>query len=594
MGMRSIGIDLGTSNTLVARINSEGQPEIVEINSNKMVPSVVYIEETAGNIVVGSGALDMWADSSFDPARSFRRWKLQMGEDHIVSILPLGDTGVGRIEVSPERLTTYMVEHVVDEISHGDDGEEIESILVTVPHGWRREKPEKCRATRLAAEQARFNGQSVAVQKITVSEPVAAAAYWLWVTRQNRPDGEFVDKTMMVCDIGGGTFDISLVLIGDIDKPLDVIDAINNDMAGDYADALVCAMVCKQFNQKFGTQYPEDAESILQSIESKSISWLRSWFLVVKEQFKEKLSLRAEQITKMNQSLNEIKPFQHAFVDGDGNHLQFSMGVIDLLQCLEPFFDEGRKLLRTFLGKVQAQRLPYAVVFAGGGSRITGVRENMIAPVLREFFKENEVDKVLQRIEPNKGKLDLAIALGAALIANGVVSVQERLLHNIGMIGHLVDSPPLIDALNLPKSTEKIVLTPIVKRGEVLPVKVTSSDIGLPCTMQPGEDLDLEIVIDDDSQDPWVQHFVVPHPATGGATQGLVWVIEADTDGALTIHLQPQKGQLVTVQGRLERKRTGRASIVFAQELNKNKQAGLPRVNPKVLVDAIKKLRGKP
>lgn len=591
MGMKSIGIDLGTSNTLVARINSEGQPEIVEINSNKMVSSVVYIEETAGNIVVGSGALDMWADSSFDPTRSFRRWKLQMGEDHIVSTLPLGDTGANKIEVSPEKLTTYIVEHVVNEISHGDDGEEIESILVTVPHGWRREKPEKCRATRLAAEQARFNGQGVAVHNITVSEPVAAAAYWLWTTRQNRPSEEFINKTMMVCDVGGGTFDISLVLIGDVDKPLDVIDAINNDMAGDYADALICALVCKQFNQQFKTGYPEDAEGILQSIESNSIPWLRGWFLDVKEQFKEKLSLRAEQMTKMNKSLSEIKPIQHAFSDGDGNHLQFSLGVADFFQCLEPFFDEGRKLLRTFLGKVQPQRLPYVVVFAGGGSRITGVRENMIAPVLREFFKGNEADEVLHRIEPNRGKLDLAIALGAALIANGVVSVQERLLHDIGMIGHL-DSPALRDALNLPKATEKIVLTPIIKRGEVLPAKVTSSDLGLPCSMQPGEDLELELVIDDDSQDPWVQHFVVPHPATG-ARQSLEWVVEADTDGALTIHLQPKKGQMVSVQGRLERKRTGRASIVFAQDLNKNKQAGLPRVNPTDLINAMKKLGGK-
>ncbi|MBV5338778.1 MAG: Hsp70 family protein [Deltaproteobacteria bacterium] len=592
MGMRSIGIDLGTSNTLVARINSDGQPVIVEIDNYSMVPSVVYIEETAGNKVVGNGALEMWADPSFDPVRSFRRWKLQMGEDHASSILPLGGTETGKIEVSPERLTTYMVEYVVEKISHGDDGEEIESILVTVPHGWRREKPEKCRATRMAAEQARFNGQGIAVQKITVSEPVAAAAYWLWITRKNRPAEEFVNKTMMVCDIGGGTFDISLVLIGDIDKPLDVIDAINNDIAGDYADALICALVCKQFNQQFKTEYPENADEILLAIEGNTISWLRTWFLDVKKQFKEKFSVRAEQVTKMGKSLNEIKPFQHSFVDGDGNHLQFSMGFADFLQCLEPFFEEGKKLLRTFLEKVPAQRLPYAVVFAGGGSRITGVKEKMIAPVLQEFFKGNEADEVLKRIEPNSDKLDRTIALGAALIANGVVSVQERLLHDIGIIGSLDNYDALRDALNLPKATEKILLTPIIKRGEVLPAKVTSSDLGLSCAVQPGESLDLDFVIDDDSQDPWVQHFVAPHPATG-ARQSLEWIVEADTDGALTIHLQPKKGQMVSVQGRLERKRTGRATIVLAQDINQNKQSGLPRVSPTALIEAMKKLGGK-
>ena len=137
-----------------------------------------------------------------------------------------------------------MVEYVVGELSKGDLGREtIESVLITVPHGWRRENPEKCRKTRLAAAQAKVGNKNITVQELTVSEPVAAAAYWLWEARRKGLGEALQGKTVLVCDIGGGTFDLSLVRVGGENKPLDVVDAVNNNIAGNYVDALLLAWV---------------------------------------------------------------------------------------------------------------------------------------------------------------------------------------------------------------------------------------------------------------------------------------------------------------------------------------------------------------
>lgn len=588
--MAKIGIDLGTSNTLVAKLNSEGQPEIIEIDGDRMIPSIIYVESTGGNSPVGKQAEDMWADPAFDPDRSFRRWKLTMGEDCVIRKLRVGGAGADEIQMTPEKLTTYMVEHVVRSISQGHDGEPVDSVLVTVPHGWRREKPEKCRATRMAAADAKYNGKPITVQQITVSEPVAAAAYWLWQTRQNQSTDDFTHKTLMVCDVGGGTFDISLVLVGDINKPLDVIDAINNDFAGDYVDALILAWVCRQFNAAHNTTYPEKAEEILDKIASHDLPLLRGWSLLARNEFKEKLSQRIEQVMKSERKIEDVKAVQYSFDDHSGNHLKVSMGINEYLSCLEPFYEESRNLIRTFLNKIPPSRLPYSVVFAGGGSRIYGLRDRVVLPVLKEFFSEAEANRIMNRIEPNKGKLDQAIVMGAALIANGIVSVQERLLHDIGFVAELPKI--LLEELKLPVDTKDVLIMPLIEKGKPLPTSFKSSELGIKSSMKAEKDIDIQIVIDDESDDLWIQKWSIPHPSGGKQKQLLEWVIDADNDGALTIHLRPEKGSSTVCEGRIERKKTGRASIVIGGDLDDIK-GNWPRVRPEVLRSAIERLGSK-
>ena len=582
-----LGVDLGTSNTLVARIGSAGKPEIVQIDGDTMIPSVICIEEEGGNPTFGYAALDMW-ESGYDTDKTFKRWKLKIGEECVISRIKTGSKGTEEYVVTPEELTKLMIEYVIRTVSHGDDGMPVESILVTVPHGWRRESPEKCRATRIASAMAKVEGKPVTVQEITVSEPVAAAAYWLWITRQNSSPEDFVGKTLLVCDVGGGTFDLSLVEVGPVEKPLDVIAAGNNEYAGDYIDALLCAYVCGQFNRHCGTDYPMKADGVLEKILTGEITSLRQWFMTCKG-MKEKLSERISQVLLRKKPLENVKQLSQSFDDPLSNkHLQITLGPKEFLDLIEPFYEHGKELLNTFLNKIPRDKFPYAVVFAGGGSRVYGVREHVVMPVLEKLAGPGASDKILTRIVPNKGNMDQAIALGAALIANGIVSVQERLLHDVGII--LEASEIYARALNLPNDGKQFILTPLLAKGSLLPAVVNSNDFGLPAMIAAGETLEIKIVIDDESHDPWIQTWEVAHPVWGKEAY-ITWIAEADADGALTLHFFSEKGQNITLQGRLERNKTGKASIVIGY-LSDQKYDGLPRVYPDKLKEAHEKIWG--
>lgn len=553
-----LGIDLGTTYTLVAGLSEDKEPKLLSyFGDMKMIPSCIYIEEPAGNLLVGKPALDAWANSDYNPANSFLRWKPEMGQNKILRTLQIGRPP-RPFPVTPEYLTKCLVEYVINELTKDRGDLKIESILVTVPHGWRRENPDKCRATRNAAAQARTGNRNLTVQQFTVSEPVAAAAYWLWDARKRGLSGELQGKTLLVCDIGGGTLDLSLVRLEGARSPLDVVDAANNYVAGDYVDALLCAWVCGQFNSRFGTRYPTSAEDVLQELAGVKLPWLRGWFLDVRG-MKHELSEHFSQVT--NRPGSPLKPTRsRTFDDMSGHTLPIRLTLEDFTACAEPFYAAGRALIQEFLTRNRGQ-LPYAVLMAGGGSRIAGVREHILAPVLRQFYSAEEADKVLDRTPVNRQRTDEAIALGAALIANGIIQVQERLLNQIGMM--ILLQKELAEKLGVP-SNQPVLLIPVLKKGAILPARATNSDLGLLNKMAiiSSKQVDLEVVVDDDPNDPMVQRWTLSHPG-GGRAQSVQWEMIADQDGVLTLRLQPAQGNTVEVFGRLERTLVERAHVFY-------------------------------
>ncbi len=578
--MVHLGIDLGSSNTLVARLTPSGEPEILQIDNEKMIPSCIYIEPPAGNPTVGKLALDMWADQQYDITRSFHAWKPYVGENRVLGTL---DVAGGSKEITPEYLTTLMIEYIVGELSRGRlGGEHIESVLITVPHGWRRVSPEKCRAMRRAAEQAKVGDRKITVQQLTVSEPVAAAAYWVWEAKKNKDlFNELQNKVLLICDIGGGTFDLSLVQVH-IDNQalmLNVVDAANNNVAGNYVDALLCAWVCRQFNDKYRTNYPTTAQGVIEQLPSMPI--LREWYLQVRG-MKHTLSDRE---AKRRETRPYPYPVQRSFRDSERNLLDLSLSIDTFKQQAESFYTASCNLIREFLAHNREQ-LPYAVLLAGGGSRIVGVREHVLEPALQHFYSPKELSSVLDRISVNQRKTDEVIALGAALIANKVVSVQERLLNHIGLVVNIATD--LSRKLGLPGHGQKVLIIPLLSRGTPLPATYDSKALGVPTTLSEGRDLELWLVIDDDPEDPWVQYWKLSHP--GGGMQVVQWQIEVDTDGVLTLRLKPEKAKSLEVTGRWERIRDGRATLIVG-ELPDGKGRMFPRVTPDRLREAYEQGR---
>lgn len=592
--MVHVGIDIGTSNTVVALVNGGGMPEVRTIGADgQLVPSAVAVTEGQALIDVGRDAVDAWSNPDHDRRGVFRRWKLQMGDDECFRTMRLGDAMSDPVDITPEWLTTQLVEHVLKSLSSGVGGEEVESVLVTVPHGWRRDKPQKCRATRQAAEAAKVEKAgadvSVKVQQKTVSEPVAAAAFCLWAAqREGGPDWEreFAGKHILVCDVGGGTCDLSLVRVSEGNAPLAVVDAINNDYAGDYVTALIMARATEQYNKEYDAALDTDPDSILSALSAAPPATLRARFLAL-QAFQQLVSDGIAGAAKRGDALTRPKRVALDCWDEPDRLIKFELNGEQFAETLEPFYAKGRKLVASFLGGRHSDERPYAVVFAGGGSRIAGVEQRMVAEALRELGIA-DVDRVIARLKINDARTDQAIALGAALIANDLVKVEERLLNDVGLVAEVGEE--LCKVLGIP-SGGQVLLLPVLKKGAVLPATYDTEVDGFLTEVSAGQGHPFTIVIDDDPADPFVQPWNAALPPGNGSHECSV-VVVAGQDGGLTVTLKFVDGSAAEWEGSLARTKSGRASLVFRalQQVPENRN-GMPRVSLEQLRDAVATVR---
>ncbi|GAA5786827.1 Hsp70 family protein [Chitiniphilus shinanonensis] len=177
-----IGIDLGTTNSLVA-IWRDGQAELVpNAHGHVLTPSVVGLDEQ-GRVLVGLAAREQLLT---EPQRTAALFKRYMGSDHVFK---LGDQ-----RFRPEELSALVLKSLKDDAER-HLGEPVTEAVITVPAYF---SDAQRKATRIAGELA-----GLRVERL-LNEPTAAAlAYGL----HQRDD----EKTFLVFDLGGGTFDVSIL-----------------------------------------------------------------------------------------------------------------------------------------------------------------------------------------------------------------------------------------------------------------------------------------------------------------------------------------------------------------------------------------------
>ncbi len=177
-----IGIDLGTTNSLVAYLTDDGPRIIANALGEHLTPSVVGVDDD-GTLLVGAAAKELQVVKPTQCAALFKRY---MGTDHMMKL--------GKREFTPEELSSIVLRSLRNDAS-AHFGEEVSQAVITVPAYFNNRQRE---ATIRAGEIAGLH-----VRRI-VNEPTAASlAYGL--------HGSGEDKTLLVFDLGGGTFDVSLV-----------------------------------------------------------------------------------------------------------------------------------------------------------------------------------------------------------------------------------------------------------------------------------------------------------------------------------------------------------------------------------------------
>jgi len=414
---RAVGIDLGTTNSVIAAV-SGGRPTVVpNATGSRTTPSVVAFTE-AGALLVGDAACRQAVLNPHGTVHSAKRFAGrrydEVGREAAEVVFDVvGDGGLARFDVkgrryAPEEISALVLRSLIDEAA-STLGERIDRAVVTVPAHFDD-------AQRTATREA---GRLAGLEILRlINEPTAAAlAYGLHLRQR---------QTILVVDLGGGTFDVSVLTAGD--GTVEVRAAAGDThLGGDDFDHRLVEHLVAEFHRDHGIDLAADPQTRRRVIEAA-------------RRAKEELSA----VTEAEVNL--------PFVASDAVGPKHLRTLID-----RPSFDEltGDLVERCRNPVEQAMRDARVapadldqVLMVGGATRIPAVRD-----LLRRLADGQEPQLLINA--------DEVVALGAA--------VQAGLLIGTGGPARLRDVTPLALGLQAHDGT----MATIIERNTAIPVRRT-------------------------------------------------------------------------------------------------------------------------
>ncbi len=399
-----IGIDLGTTNSEVA-IVEEGKVTIIEDNHQTILPSFVGLDDQ-GEILVGEAAKNQYA---LYPERTIKSIKRQMGQD--VTIL-MGDK-----QFRPQEISAIILKRL-KQIAENHIGQSIQKAVITVPAYF---SDAQRQATREAGEIAGLDVVRM------INEPTAAA---LSYEAQQQ-----THKKVLVYDLGGGTFDVSVVSIED-----DVVEVLashgNNQLGGDDFDNKIVQTIVDHINIKYQLDISDSG----------------------------KVMARISRVAETAKRVLSDQPYimlEEEFLcekDGTPVHLSLEFSRNEYQELIEEYIDETLESVHIAL---KGANLTVSdideILLVGGSTRTPLINERLV----KEFG-----------IEPNKGvNPDLCVATGAA--------IQAAMIAGQNIAAVLVDITPysfgtsVVGDLN--GEYYQHVYVPIIHKNSSLPIKKTDA-----------------------------------------------------------------------------------------------------------------------
>ncbi|MGW7456101.1 molecular chaperone DnaK, partial [Streptomyces sp. NPDC054787] len=356
---RAVGIDLGTTNSVVSVLEG-GEPTVItNAEGARTTPSVVAFAKN-GEVLVGEVAKRQ-AVTNVD--RTIRSVKRHMGTDWKINL-------DGK-DFNPQQMSAFILQKLKRD-AEAYLGEKVTDAVITVPAYFNDSERQ---ATKEAGEIAGLN-----VLRI-VNEPTAAAlAYGL----------DKDDQTILVFDLGGGTFDVSLLEIGD---GVVEVKATNGDnhLGGDDWDQRVVDYLVKQFQNGHGVDLSKDKMALQRLREAAE---------------KAKIELSSSTETSINLPYITASAEGPLHLDEKLTRSQFQQLTADLLdRCKTPFHNVIKD------AGIQLSEIDH-VVLVGGSTRM---------PAVAELVKELTGGQ-----DANKGvNPDEVVAIGATLQA-GVLKGEVK------------------------------------------------------------------------------------------------------------------------------------------------------------------------
>ena len=389
---KTIGIDLGTTNSVVA-VMEGGKPTVIaNAEGSRTTPSIVGFSKT-GERLVGQLAK---RQAILNPDKTVASIKRHMGDDYKVAI-------DGK-DYTPQEISAMILRKLADDAS-AYLGEKVTSAVITVPAYFNDAQRQ---ATKDAGKIAGLD-----VLRI-VNEPTAAAlAYGLEKDKSEK---------VLVFDLGGGTFDVSILEIGDgVHEVLSTSG--DTHLGGDDFDQKVMDWMCEEFKKQEGIDLRNDKQAMQRVKEAA-----------------EKAKCELSSVMETNINL----PFITADANGP-KHLDLNLTRAKFEDLSRDLLNRCKTPVETALRDAGVSRSDIdEVVLVGGSSRI---------PAVQQLVKEYTGKEPNQSVNP-----DEVVAVGAAVQA--------------GVLAGEVKDIVLLDVTPLTLGIETLggVMTPLVPRNTTIPV----------------------------------------------------------------------------------------------------------------------------
>lgn len=403
--MLAIGIDLGTTFSAVATVSERGQPVVVKNGDGESTtPSVVYFPES-GEPIVGAEAKEYQAVGEKDVASFFKR---DMGDPNFFQMFR------GH-RYSPTELSTIVLKKLKQD-AEMSLGQKVDAAVITVPAYFNNGQRN---ATMEAAKAA-----GLRVLRI-INEPTAAAIAYGLQTKSDR------ETTTMVYDLGGGTFDVSIVRVSNSEIAVLATDG-DHKLGGKDWDDQIAGYLAAKFKDEFGADPFEDPESF-------------NDLLVRCEKAKKELSVRDS--TKVS-------------IVHNGERGTYTLTREEFAEITRDLLERTRGISESVLRSVEGltwDKLD-GVLLVGGSSRM---------PMVSSFVEEVTGRPPLRGIN-----VDEAVAMGAALQAASdlrsedgfelegaadstfpLPTIRDVTSHSLGMVAENKDRSKYLNSIIIKKNS---------------------------------------------------------------------------------------------------------------------------------------------